>query len=85
MRLKKAGRTGVLRKFNEMRRFSSKNLSRTKDLMGKQMKSNNYCEPITKKFYQFVSGNVGVLYNPFKNEDVRYCYFVFKHAVLPRF
>ena len=49
------------------------------------LKSSEYCGPIRKNSYDYVSGIVGMAYNPFINEDIRDCYFDYKQAVLLRF
>ena len=53
--------------------------------MGTLLKSSEYCGPIRKKSYHYVSGFVGMAYNPFINEDIRDCHFDYEQAVLLRF
>ena len=68
------------RKTDEIRRFSNKELRLTKESMGTLPKSNEYCGPIRKKSYSYVSGIIGMAYNPFLNED----FFDYEQAVLLR-
>ena len=44
------------RKIDEIRRFSNKELRLTKESMGALPKSSDYCGPIRKKSYSYVSG-----------------------------
>ena len=74
-----------MRKIDEIRRFSNKELSFTKEPMGALPKSSEYCGPIKKKSYSYVSGIVGIAYNPFLSEDIRDCFFDYEQAVLLRF
>ena len=48
-------------------------------------KSSESCGPIRKKSYSYVSGVIGIAYNPFVNEDICVCFFDYKQAVLLRF
>ena len=64
-----------MRKIDEIRRFSNKELRLTKE----------YCGPIKKKSYSYVSGIIGIAYNPFLSEDIRDCFFDYEQAVLLRF
>ena len=57
----------------------------TKESMGALPKSSEYCGPIRKKSYSYVSGIIGMAYNPFINEDIRDCFFGYEQAVLLRF
>ena len=52
-------------------RFSNKELRLTKESMGALPKSSEYCGPIKKKSYSYVSGIIGIAYNPFLSEDIR--------------
>ena len=54
-----------------VRRFSNKELGLTKESMGALPKSSEYCGPIRKKSYSYVSGVIGIAYNPFLSEDIR--------------
>ena len=74
-----------MRKIDEIRRFSNKELRHTKESMGALPKSSEYCGPIKKKSYSYVSGIIGKAYNPFLREDIRDCFFDYKQAVLLRF
>ena len=74
-----------MRKIDEIRRLSNKELRLTKECMGAMPKSSEYCEPIRKKSYSYVSGIIGIPYNPFLNEDIRDCFFDYEQAVLLRF
>ena len=56
-----------MRKIDEIRRFSNKELRLTKESMG--AKSSEYCGPIRKKSNSYVSGIIGIAYNPFLNEE----------------
>ena len=73
------------KKIDEIRRFSNKELRLTKELMRTMPKSSEYFEPIRKKSYNYVSGIVGMAYNPFIDEDIRDCFFDYEQAVLLRF
>ena len=53
--------------------------------MGALPKSSEFCGPIRKKSYSYVSGIIGIAYNPFLNEDKRDCFFDYEQAVLLRF
>ena len=74
-----------MRKIDEVRRFSNKVLRLTKESMGVLPKSSEYCGPIRKKSYSYVSGIIGMAYNPFLNEDIRDCFFDYEQAVLLSF
>ena len=74
-----------MRKIDEIRRFSNKELRLTKESMGALLKSSEYCGPIKKKSYSYVSGIIGIAYNPFLSEDIRDCFFDYEQAVLLRF
>ena len=71
-----------MRKIDEIRRFSNKVLRLTKETMGALPKSSEYCGPIKKKSYSYVSGIIGIAYNPFLSEDIRDCFFDYEQAVL---
>ena len=72
-------------KIDEIRRFSNKELRLTKESMGALPKSSEYCGSIRKKSYSYVSGVIGIAYNPFLSEDIRDCFFGYEQAVLLRF
>ena len=74
-----------MRKIDEIRRFSNKELRLTKESMVALPKSNEYCGPIRKKSYGYVSGVIGMAYNPFLSEDIRDCFFDYEQALLLRF
>ena len=80
-----------LKKIDELRRFSKKELRITKKrwghkrTMGTLLKSSEYFGLLRKKSYYHVSGIVRMAYNPFHNEDIRDCYFDYDYAVLLRF
>ena len=74
-----------MRKIDEIRRFSNKELRVTKESMGALPKSSEYCGPIKKKSYSYVSGIIGIAYNLFLSEDIRNCFFDHEQAVLLRF
>ena len=74
-----------MKKIDEIRRFSNKELRLSKESMGALPKSCEYCGPIRKKSYSYVSGVIGIAYNPFLNEDIRDCFFDYEQAVLLRF
>ena len=74
-----------MRKIDEIRRFSNKELRLTKESMGALPKSNEYCGPIRKKSYSYVSGVIGIAYNPFLSEDIRDYFFDYEQTVLLRF
>ena len=68
-----------------IRRFSNKELRLTKESMGALPKSSEYCGPTKKKSNSYVSGIIGIAYNPFLSEDIRDCFFDYEQAVLLRF
>ena len=74
-----------MRKIDEIRRFSNKELRLIKESIGAMPKSSEYCGPIRKKSYSYMSGIIGIAYNPFLNEDIRDCFFDYEQAVLLRF
>ena len=74
-----------MKKIDEIRRFSNKELRLTKENMGALLKSSEYCGPIRKKSYSYVFGIIGMAYNPFIKEDIRDCFFDYEQAVLLRF
>ena len=74
-----------MKKIDEIRRFSNKELRLTKESMGALPKSSEYCGPFKKKSYSYVSGIIGIAYNPFLSEDIRDCFFDYEQAVLLRF
>ena len=74
-----------MNKIDERRRFSIKELMLSKESMGGLPRSSEYCGPIRKKSYSYVSGIIGMAYNPFLNEDIRDCFFDYEQAVLLRF
>ena len=74
-----------MRKIDEIRRFSNKELRFTEESMGALPKSSEYCGPIKKKSYSYVSGIIGIAYNHFLSEDIRDCFFDYRQAVLLRF
>ena len=49
--------------------------------MGALLKSSDFCGPIKRKSYRYVSGIVGMAYNP---EDKRECFLDYEQAVLLR-
>ena len=74
-----------MRKIDEIKRFSNKELRLTKESMGALPKSSEYCGPIRKKSYSYLSGIKGMAYNPFLNEDIRDCFSDYEQAMLLRF
>ena len=74
-----------MKKIDEIKRFSNKELRLDKESMGTMPKSSEYCGPIRKKSYSYVSGIIGIAYNPFLNEDIRDCFYDYVQAVLLRF
>ena len=73
------------KKIDEIRRFSNKDLRLTKEPMGALPKCIEYCGPIRKKSYSYVSGIIGIAYNPFLKEDIRDCFVDYEQLVLLRF
>ena len=71
-----------LKKIIEIRTFSNKELRLRKASMWTLLKPSEYCEPITKKPYHYVSGIVGMVYHPFINEDIRDCYVDHEQEIL---
>ena len=74
-----------MRKIDEIRRSSNKELRLTKESMGALPKSSEYSGPIRKKSYSYVSGVIGIAYNPLLSEDIRDCIFDYEQAVLLSF
>ena len=66
-----------MKKIDEIRRFSNKELRLPKKSMGALPKSNEYCGPIRKRSYSYVSGIIVMAYNPFIKEHIRDCFFFF--------
>ena len=85
MNMKEPVELKPMRKIDEIRRFSNKELRLTKDSIGALPKSNEYCGPIRKKSYSYVSGLIGIAYNPFLSDDIRDYFFDYEQAVLLRF
>ena len=69
----------------ELEPMRKKELRLTKESMGTLPKSSEYCGPIKKNSYSYVSGVIGMAYNPFLSEDIRDCFFDYEQAVLLRF
>ena len=74
-----------MKKIDEIRRFSNNELRFNMESMGASPKSSEYCGPIRKKSYSYVSGVIGIAYNPFLNEVIHDCFFDYEQAVLLRF
>ena len=74
-----------MKKIDEIRRLSNREMRLTREFMGALPKSSEYCGPIKTKSYSYVSRIVGMAYNPFLNEDIRDCFFDYGQAVLLRF
>ena len=74
-----------MRKIDEIRRFSNKELRITKKFMGALPKPHEYCGPIRKKSYSYVSGVIGIAHNPFLSEVIRDYFFDYEQAVFLRF
>ena len=70
----------TMKKIDEIWSFSNKELRLTNESMGALPKSGEYCRPIRKKSYSYVSEIVGMAYNPFINEDIRDCFFDYEQA-----
>ena len=62
--IKKPVELEPLKKTDEIRRFSNKELRLTKESMGAMLKSTEYCGLIRKKSYHYVLGFVGMAYKP---------------------
>ena len=69
-----------IKKIDEIRRFSNKELRLTKESIGALSKSSEYCGQIRKKSYSYVSAIVGMAYSPVINEDARDCFFDYSVA-----
>ena len=83
--MKKTVELEPMKKIDEKRRFSKKELRLSKESMGALSKSSEYCGPVRKKSYSYVSGIVGMAYNTFIKEDMRDCFFDYEQAVFLRF
>ena len=75
----------LMKKIDEIRRFSNKKLRLSKESMGALPRFSEYCGPIRKKSYSYVSGIIGMAYNPFINKDICDCFFDYEQTVLIRF
>ena len=64
-----------MKKIDEIRRFSNKEMRLSEESMGALPKPSEYCGPTSKKSYSYVSGIIGMAYNLFINEDIRDCFF----------
>ena len=60
-----------MKKIDEIKKFSDKVMRLSKESMGALPRSSEYCGPIRKKSYSYLSGIIGMAYNPFLNEDIR--------------
>ena len=80
MNMKEPVELEPMRKIDEIRRFSNKELRHTKESMGAMPKSSEYCgwTDQEEESYSYVSGIIGIAYNPFLNEDIHDCFFVAK-------
>ena len=67
--MKKPVELEPIKKIDEKRRFSNRELRLTKESIGVLPESSEYCGPIRKMSYSYVSGIVGMAYNPFIKED----------------
>ena len=74
-----------MKNIDEIRRFSNKEMRISKESMGALPNSSEYCGPIRKKSHSYVSGIIGMAYNPFIKKDIRDCFFDYEQAVLLRF
>ena len=74
-----------IKNVDEIKIFSNKEMNLTKESKGALPKSSEYCGPIRKKSYSYVSGIIGMAYNPVINENIRDCFFDYEQAVLLRF
>ena len=83
--MKQPAQLEPMKKIDEIRRFSNKELKLPKESMGALPKSSEYCGTIRNKSYCYVSGVIGVAYNPFLIEDIRDCFFDYEQAVSLRF
>ena len=83
--MKEPGELEPMKKIDEIRRFSNKEMRLSKESMGALPKPSEYCGPIRKKLYSYVSGIIVMAYNSFRNEDIRDCFFDYEQAVMLRF
>ena len=72
-----------MKKNDEIGSFSNKEMMLLKESMRALPKSSEYCGPIRKKSYSYVSGIIGMAYNI--NENIRDCFIDYEQAVLLRF
>ena len=79
----KTSEFGDSRKIDGTARFSDKEFRLTKKSTGALRKSIDYCGPIRKKSYHYVSGSVRMAYNSLI-EVTGDCYFDYMQAVLLR-
>ena len=73
-----------MKKLVEIRRFSNKELRLSKESMGALPRCSEYCGPIRKKSCSYLSGIIGMAYNPFLNEDIRDCFFDYEQTKVLR-
>ena len=72
----------LMKKIDEIRRFSNKEMRLPVEPVGALPKFSEYYGPIRKKSYSYVSGIVGMAYNFFINEDICDGFFDYEQAVL---
>ena len=82
--MKKPVELEPMKKIDKIRRFSNKELSLSKESIEELPRSSEYCGPIIKNSYSYVSGITGIAYNPFINEDIRDCFLDYEQAVTGR-
>ena len=67
-----------MKKIDQIRSFSNKQLRLTKESIGALPKSSECCGPIREKLHSYVFGTVGMAYNHFIIEDIRDRFFVYE-------
>ena len=73
-----------MKNIDDIRRFSNKEMRLSKESMGALPRSSEYCGPIRKKSNCYVSGIIGMSYNPFINKYIRDYFFDYEQAVFLR-
>ena len=69
-------------RLEEFRRFSNKKLTVTRELLERIRTLKDYVKLGKQKSFQHVSGDPGVAYNPFVNEEARDSFFDFEQAII---
>ena len=69
-------------RLEEVRRFSNKKLTATRELLERIRSLKDYVTLGKQKSFQYVSGDPGMAYNPFVKEEARDLFFDFEQAII---